>query len=334
MGARPTGSARFLKTHYIIAALIPALIIILSVTGFVWAQKGVTVTVDGTSSFYKTQSDDVAGLLDQAEIVVQDGDVVTPALDVRIEDGMVVVVRHAISVTVVVSGEASDIKVIGQTVADALVAVGVDPSAGMVTDPVIDAPLEEDMTIRVSEVFARLTEEQREIPFEVVTRNDATVAQGTRTVETAGVPGSELLVYETVVVDGVPGEPTLKAQAVVNQPVDEVVVIGTKRSTGHTTVSRDSSEWRTAICSWYGPGFYGQNTASGVKLTESSMILAHRSLPFGTRVEVSYNGRTVIAEVQDRGPYSGGRTFDLGPGTAKALGFSGVKTISYRILGN
>ncbi|MDA3935423.1 MAG: G5 domain-containing protein [Actinomycetota bacterium] len=325
---------RFLKTHYIIAALIPALIIILSVTGFVWAQKGVTVMVDGTSSFYKTQSDDVAGVLDQAEIVVSDGDVVTPALGAQVEDGMVVVVRHAIPVTVVISGEATEVNVIGLTVADALVAVGADPSGGLVVEPAIDAPLEEDMTIRASEMFVRMVEERRDIPFETTSRNDATVAQGTRTVETPGVEGSELLVYEVVVLDGVEGERTLKAQAVVDEPVDEVVVIGTKRATGHTAVSRDTNEWRTALCSWYGPGFYGKSTASGVTLTEDSMIVAHRSLPFGTRVELSYGGRTMIAEVQDRGPYASGRTFDLGPGTAKALGFSGVRSLSYRVLDN
>ncbi len=334
MGERPTGAARFLKTHYIIAALIPALIIILSVTGFVWAQKGVTVMVDGASSFYKTQSDDVAGLLDQAEIVVSDGDVVTPALAAQVEDGMIVVVRHAVPVTVVISGEATEINVIGLTVADALVALGVDPSTGLLVEPALDAPLAADMTIQTSEMFVRLVEERREIPFETTTRNDATLAQGTRKVETEGVPGSELLVYEVIVIDGVEGDRTLKAQAAVTEPVDEVVVLGTKRSVGHTTVSRDTTEWRTAVCSWYGPGFYGRTTASGLTLTEDSVIVAHRTLAFGTRIEFSYNGRTVVAEVQDRGPFASGRTFDLGPGVAKALGFSGVRSVSYRILGN
>jgi rare lipoprotein A len=89
--------------------------------------------------------------------------------------------------------------------------------------------------------------------------------------------------------------------------------------------------WRTARASWYGPGFYGNTMAGGGKLTPSSMVVAHRSLPFGTRLEVSYRGRSVTAVVRDRGPFIAGRTFDLGPGTAKALGFSGVGTIKYRV---
>lgn len=90
--------------------------------------------------------------------------------------------------------------------------------------------------------------------------------------------------------------------------------------------------WKSARVSWYGPGFYGHTMAGGGTLQPDSMVVAHRSLPFGTLIEFSYNGLTCTAVVQDRGPYSGGRTFDLGPGTAAALGFSGVGTVQYRIL--
>jgi rare lipoprotein A (peptidoglycan hydrolase) len=51
------------------------------------------------------------------------------------------------------------------------------------------------------------------------------------------------------------------------------------------------------------------------------------------RIEFTYRGRSCIAVVRDRGPYVGGRVFDLGPGTARALGFSGVGSVNYRILG-
>lgn len=90
--------------------------------------------------------------------------------------------------------------------------------------------------------------------------------------------------------------------------------------------------WSTARASWYGPGFYGNSTASGKVLEPSSMFVAHRSLPFGTRIEFSYNGSTAVGVVEDRGPFSAGREFDLGPGLAAALGFGGVDNVSYRIL--
>ncbi len=95
----------------------------------------------------------------------------------------------------------------------------------------------------------------------------------------------------------------------------------------------DTTGWLSAKASWYGPGFYGRNTASGAVLTTDMMNVAHRTLPFGTRIQFEYKGRTATAVVNDRGPFVGGRVFDLGPGTAGALGFSGVGTVRYRILG-
>lgn len=90
--------------------------------------------------------------------------------------------------------------------------------------------------------------------------------------------------------------------------------------------------WKSARVSWYGPGFYGHTMAGGGTLTPSSMVVAHRTLRFGTKVQITYKGKTVTAVVRDRGPYVSGRTFDLGPGTAQALGFSGVGTIQWRIV--
>jgi rare lipoprotein A (peptidoglycan hydrolase) len=73
--------------------------------------------------------------------------------------------------------------------------------------------------------------------------------------------------------------------------------------------------------------------AGGGTLQRDSMVVAHRTLAFGTRIQFQYNGKSCTAVVQDRGPHVSGREFDLGPGTAKALGFSGVGTVKYRILG-
>lgn len=87
--------------------------------------------------------------------------------------------------------------------------------------------------------------------------------------------------------------------------------------------------WRNAVASWY---WEPQALAGGGYLRPDSMIVAHKSLPFGTRIQFSYRGRTCIATVMDRGPYVSGREFDLGPGTAKALGFDGVDTVAYRIV--
>jgi len=94
-----------------------------------------------------------------------------------------------------------------------------------------------------------------------------------------------------------------------------------------------SGEWKTAVASMYGSGSYGIRLSSGVTIGPDSMIVAHKTLPFGTLVEFSYNGHTAVAKVADRGPYVRGREWDLGPGTARVLGFRGVGEVKYRVIG-
>jgi len=106
-----------------------------------------------------------------------------------------------------------------------------------------------------------------------------------------------------------------------------------KRLKAMSLSSRTVRGWLQARCSWYGPGFYGNTMAGGGKLQRNSMVVAHKRLPFGTRIRFWYRGKTVVATVRDRGPYVSGRAFDLGPGTAKALGFGGVGVLRYKIIG-
>lgn len=81
----------------------------------------------------------------------------------------------------------------------------------------------------------------------------------------------------------------------------------------------DFHRWQRATSSWYGPGFYGNRTACGQQLTTSTRGVAHRSLPCGARVTLIRGGRRVTTRVIDRGPYVGGRTFDLTGRTARDL---------------
>lgn len=94
-----------------------------------------------------------------------------------------------------------------------------------------------------------------------------------------------------------------------------------------------SAGWRTAKVSVYGEGdgLLGNPTANGDRLDATSLTFAHRSMAFGTRVTFRYGGREVTAYCNDRGPFVGGRTFDLAPGTRKALGMGiGVYTVEWR----
>ena len=92
-----------------------------------------------------------------------------------------------------------------------------------------------------------------------------------------------------------------------------------------------SGEWQTAVASHYSRTFTGTG-ASGKPIGPYTMMVAHKTLPFGTLVEFEYKGKRAIASVEDRGPYVPGRTWDLGPGVVRALDFNGVHEVRYRIV--
>lgn len=105
---------------------------------------------------------------------------------------------------------------------------------------------------------------------------------------------------------------------------------------GSSSGTTSTSSWKSGVASYYGigDGFMGGTTASGAIVTESSMGVAMLNVPLGTYVEISYGGRSVIAVVNDRGPYVHGRVIDMQPAVARALGFLsvGVGTVQYRFL--
>ena len=77
------------------------------------------------------------------------------------------------------------------------------------------------------------------------------------------------------------------------------------------------------VASWYGPAFQGLPTASGQPFNMHGLTCAHRKLPLGTHVRVTnlLNGRKLVLEVTDRGPFVGKRVLDVSMGAAKRLGF-------------
>lgn len=85
--------------------------------------------------------------------------------------------------------------------------------------------------------------------------------------------------------------------------------------------------YQSAVATFYGPGLWGNHTACGQKLTRTTLGVANRTLPCGTRVALLYHGHTIVVPVIDRGPYANGADWDLTQATAKRLGMSATATI-------
>ena len=98
---------------------------------------------------------------------------------------------------------------------------------------------------------------------------------------------------------------------------------------GHATAEH-------GVASWYGRDFHGRSTASGERFDMHGLTAAHRTLPFGTPVEVRNpaNGRSVVVRINDRGPHTRRRLIDLSYAAARDLGIAarGTAPVELRVL--
>jgi rare lipoprotein A len=93
----------------------------------------------------------------------------------------------------------------------------------------------------------------------------------------------------------------------------------TASSSPSSSTPRTVVVYKPSIATWFGPGFYGRKTACGQRLTRTILGVAHKRLPCGTQVQVSYRGHTIVVPVIDRGPFAHHASWDLTSAAAKQL---------------
>lgn len=105
---------------------------------------------------------------------------------------------------------------------------------------------------------------------------------------------------------------------------------------GETLPTYHVGQKMTGTSAWYGQRLQGNSMAGGGRFDWHKMTAAHRTLPFGTKLRVTYlkNGRSEIVTVTDRGPSSRRFILDVSRGVAEKLGMkrAGTGLVTIEIL--
>ncbi|MFO1104441.1 MAG: septal ring lytic transglycosylase RlpA family protein [Methylocystis sp.] len=132
------------------------------------------------------------------------------------------------------------------------------------------------------------------------------------------------------------------APALAHHGARHVAHHGARHALRHALRHAEASQGQefTAKASFYGggPRRYEPNakTANGEIFDMWGLTAAHRSLPMGTRLRLTYAGRSVVVRVNDRGPAAWtGRSLDMSRGAATQLGLlqRGTGQVRVEVLG-
>lgn len=190
--------------------------------------KAVKVSLDGAERTINTTAPTVEGLVTELG-VASASELSVPKEAQLAVSGSFVSISTPKTVSVVADGKAAKTTTTAADVSQLLADAGITLGASDRVSQPGNAPVVNDMVIKVSRVdVSKTADETAAVPFETLTTEDAAMTKGEKKVTQRGVAGSINKSFKLVLVDGREASRTLVAQSVSTQPVTEKVTVGTK----------------------------------------------------------------------------------------------------------
>lgn len=279
------------------------------------SERPALATVNDNGLVFRVPLDgatDVSELLLQHNITLSEHDELFPPLVAPINGGSVIHIHRATRVIVHdFQGSQQDHTLLthGSSVRDALTELGIELSSTDTVDPPLSSALYSDLEVDVIRVSSDSLTKTTSIPFGIIERNNPTLLRGKRVVQRDGVAGTKVLSYALTYKNDVLVEKVLVSEEVTEEPVDQIVLRGTKSPVQDTQSGR---------ASWY---------------SAPSLTAAHKTYPLGSKVRVinASTGAAVTVTIADRGPYVDGRIIDLSRDAFASIASLGAGTVSVRI---
>lgn len=226
-------------------------------------KNNVTVTEDGDSPQTVTvMGGTVADVLDKAGITLGKYDEINHAAEGYVTDGMSIDIIHKIPVNLTVDGDTTEVITSAKTVADLLDEQDISIGKKDRINKSVDEKLVAGDKLVIERVNVKKVTETEAVEYETKTEYSDEMYVGESTVRQEGVNGEKELTYDVTYVDGKESGRKLVSEKVITEPVDEIIVEGTKQqeaaaeepagASGKTVVSRE----KNYDCDGSGHGWY------------------------------------------------------------------------------
>jgi len=269
----------------------------------------VLLVQNGIASSVVTTAPDVASLLAQRDIQLAPDDYLSIAPNSPIGDGMTIVYRAAVPLTLQIGNVRRTALSSAATVRDFLSSQNVSLRASDQVTPDLDAAPQSGDVVRIVRIATWLEHLRKSIPPQVVHRADPELPAGATHTLDAGAPGLRELTFK-IVNRGEVETRTLVSQRVLRKPRTRVVARGTGDGSFSATTRLLVSSMRM-IATAYIASCYGCSgiTASGVPAGHGIVAVDPHVIPLGTHLYIPGYGRAVAG---DTGGDINGHRIDLG----------------------
>lgn len=276
--------------------------------------NSINVGFNGTIHTYSVYSSTVGEALNEIGVTVGQNDKVNYDLNDTVQNGMVIDIQAAFSVSLTADGSTASYAIADGTVADLLNLAGITLGKDDYTEPDVSSSLKAGTSVTVYRVEYKTETKSETIKYSTTKKNDRTLAQGKTKVVTKGVDGSKDVTYKVKYVNGEEESRETVSEVVVTKPVNKVVKVGTKKSStsaavasngvtsenGYTVGQVISGKYThycaCAKCNGNSNGI----TSSGKKISngmDNPYYVACNWLPLGSVINVDGTNYTVV----DRG---------------------------------
>lgn len=268
-----------------------------TLTGFVTANKNVTIVADGNEMVVNTVYDNPKNILKQAGIKLNNGDDYTVSTD-KITDNSVITINRAMPVNVEIDGDIKTVRTTKKTVGELISSMNLDEDKYFVEGDK-NTQLHTDAKVKVLNVSSKLVLRDEVQNYQVIKEPDSALARGNEEVIQVGRNGLNRLLVREKYHKGVKvGEEVVQTSQLV-RPVDQVIREGTAEPKIQSTIGlRSYSQMLYMEASAYLPydGGGAGYTALGIPARYGVVAVDPDIIPLGTRVYIPGYGEAIAAD--------------------------------------
>jgi len=283
-------------------------------------EKTITLMENNTIYSTRTKASTIEEMLTEKSLALEPNDQIIPESDSPVFPGLRVEIRRAFKINIAVDGKEIEIATRAKNISQVIAENDIILSKLDRISPSLKSPVFQNQKIIITRINEEEKTIQEEIDFKTTTKTDSKLGWREEKIEQKGKPGLIEINYKITYKNGKEISRIVLEKNVLEDPTTEIITKGTKVKFG---------DIHTGLGTWYAQ-------PSGIQKAYPSLTgyyVANPWLPKGSYVKITNkaNGKSVIAVVNDRGPFGDNRIVDLDKKAFAAIASLGAGVIDVKV---